>query len=328
MRRPGEGRDPPLGLLRAAGGMDTGRYGGGGVGSAVEPTPARPRVVYLWLAVVVASWALNWPLMKLALADAPPFAFVLLRLLGTLVVLAMPMLAARTRLLPDTGERLGLFWVGQLQIAGFLVCSIVGLSILPAGRAIVLAYTMALWAIPLEFFLEPQRLSRRQLAGAAVGFAGLFLFMNPAEVDWGSPRILGGNAMLLGAAICWAGGSILYRRRSWRSGFWTQTFWQLAVSAPVVAALAVPALLHAPIHWTPGLVAILAYNWLITTALGYFLWNKVLSVMPAGVAGQVMALTPVLGFLIATGIFGGSVTGDVALSIALIVAGIMLTLRG
>jgi drug/metabolite transporter (DMT)-like permease len=296
--------------------------------SAPEAASARPRAVYLWLAIVVLSWALNWPLMKLALADIAPFPFVLLRLVGTLAVLAVPMLAARVPLAPDPGERLGLFWVGQLQIAGFLICSIIGLAILPAGRAIVLGYTMPLWAIPLEAIREPQRVGRWQIAGAAVGFAGLLLFMNPSDVDWRSLRILAGNAMLLAAAICWAGGSILYRRRVWRSGFWEQTFWQLAVSTPVVAVLALPALLRAPIHWTPGLVGILAYNWLITTALGYFLWNKVLSVMPAGVAGQFTALTPVGGFLIATAIFGGAVTTDVALSIALIVAGIVLTLRG
>ena len=32
------------------------------------------------------------------------------------------------------------------------------------------------------------------------------------------------------AAILWALGSCLYRRFSWRSPFWVQTFWQLAVS--------------------------------------------------------------------------------------------------
>jgi drug/metabolite transporter (DMT)-like permease len=299
------------------------------VGARPEPA-TRPRIVYLWLAIVVISWALNWPLMKLALGDAPPFSFVLLRLVGTLGLLAPAMIVARTPLMPAAGERLPLFWVGQLQITGFLICSIIGLSILPAGRAIVLAYTMPLWAIPLEMIFEPQRLGRWQLAGAAVGFAGLMLFMNPAEVDWGSARILAGNALLLGAAICWAAGSILYRRRAWRAGFWAQTFWQLAVSAPVIAALALPGLLGAPpICWTPGFVAILAYNWVVTTALGYYLWNKVLSVMPAGVAGQVVALTPVGGFLLSTAIFGGAaVTAGVVVSIALIVAGIMLTLRG
>jgi hypothetical protein len=41
----------------------------------------------------------------------------------------------------------------------------------------------------------------------------------------------------------------------------------------------------------------------------------------------VLALTPVGGFLLSTAIFGGAVTPDVIASIALIVAGIILTLR-
>jgi multidrug transporter EmrE-like cation transporter len=40
-----------------------------------------------------------------------------------------------------------------------------------------------------------------------------------------------------------------------------------------------------------------------------------------------LALTPVGGFLISTAIFGGAVTADVIVAIALIVAGIILTLR-
>ena len=49
--------------------------------------------------------------------------------------------------------------------------------------------------------------------------------------------------------------------------------------------------------------------------------------LPAAVAGQVLALTPIGGFLLSMLIFGGAVTGDVVLSIVLIVAGIILTLR-
>src|SRR5580693_3964198 len=53
--------------------------------------------------------------------------------------------------------------------------------------------------------------------------------------------------------------------------------------------------------------------------------SKVLTMMPAARAGQVLA--PSGGFLLSTLIFGGAVTGDVVLSIVLIVAGIILTLR-
>ena len=65
----------------------------------------------------------------------------------------------------------------------------------------------------------------------------------------------------------------------------------------------------------------------MTTALGYFLWGKVLSMTPAAMAGQVLTLTPIGGFVLSTLILGGIVTADVVLSIALIVGGILVTLR-
>ena len=81
------------------------------------------------------------------------------------------------------------------------------------------------------------------------------------------------------------------------------------------------------VSWTPGFVAILAYNWTVTTALGYFLWNKVLAVMSPAVAGQVLTLTPISGFLLSTLIFGGAITIDIVGGILLIAIGLILTLR-
>ena len=293
--------------------------------AAVRASP--PAIVYLYLAIMVGTWAGNWPLMKLALGDAPPMQFVLIRLAGATALLWPFLLAVGEPALPLRGERLGLAWVGLLQVAGFMIFGIVGLSIVPAGRAIVLAYTMPLWAIPIGLTLWPEAFGWRQFAGAAVGFAGLVLFMNPGLVDWSNGRVLVGNAMLLGAAICWALGSCFYRSRTWRSAFWTQTFWQILVSVPPIAVLAVLLATDQPIHWSTKLVAILVYNWIVSTALGYFLWNKVLTMIPASVAGQVMALTPVGGFLLSNTIFGGTAGADVVISIALIIAGIVLTLH-
>jgi len=276
---------------------------------------------------MIVTWAGNWPLMKLALGQMPPLIFALLRLIGSVILIAPALVATRQPLLPARGERLGLCWIGQLQVAGFLICSMIGLKLVPAGRAVVLAFTMPLWAIPIGLFLWPEPLGSSQLAGVAIGFAGLVLFMNPGLVDWGDARVVGGNALLLLAAIVWALGSCLYRRYSWRSSFWVQTFWQLAVSVVPVAMLVPTGLDGGPVRWSPELVAILAYNCIVTTALGYFLWGKVLSMMPAATAGQVLTLTPIGGFVLSMLIFGGRPTADVVASIALIAGGIFVTLR-
>jgi drug/metabolite transporter (DMT)-like permease len=286
-----------------------------------------PRFAYVYLGVMVATWAANWPLMRLALAHTEPIVFVSLRMAGSVAILVPVLAVLRRPLLPVPRERLALFWVGLFQVTGFLVFSIIGLAIVAPGRAIVLAYTMPLWAIPLGLGLSREVLSPSKLAGAAVGFAGLVLFMNPALVEWTDLREVTGNLLLLLAAICWAVGSCLYGRRPWCSSFWAQTFWQLGMGAVTIVA---PAAVFEPdwsVEWTPGFAAILTYNCIVTTALGYFLWNKVLAVMSPAVAGQVLTLTPISGFLLSTMIFGDAITADIVGSILLIAIGLVLTLR-
>jgi len=300
-----------------------------------SPTPkmpakiaaATPRQAYGYLAVIIATWAANWPMMRLALAHTEPMVFVSLRMAGSIAILAPILAALSCPLLPVWRERLALFWVGQLQVTGFLVFSIIGLAIVPPGRAIVLAYTMPLWAIPIGLGLSREVLSSGRLAGVTIGFAGLVLFMNPALIDWTDPRAVAGNLLLLLAAICWAAGSCLYQRHPWQSNFWAQTFWQLAVGAVTIIALAVVLEPDWSVDWSPGFVAILVYNWVVTTALGYSLWNKVLAMMSPVMAGQVLTLTPISGFFLSTMIFGGAVTVDVVASILLIAIGLVLTLR-
>jgi drug/metabolite transporter (DMT)-like permease len=288
---------------------------------------ATPPSAYFYLGVMVATWASNWPLMRLALAHTEPVVFASMRMVGSVAVLAPVLAVLRRPLLPVATERLSLFWVGLFQVMGFLVFSIIGLAIVAPGRAIVLAYTMPLWAIPLGLGLSREVMSPSKLAGATVGFAGLIVFMNPALVDWTDLREVTGNLFLLLAAVCWAIGSCLYGRRQWRSSFWAQTFWQLAVGALTIV---VPAAILEPdwsVQWTPGFLAILAYNWIVTTALGYYLWNKVLAAMSPAVAGQVLTLTPISGFLLSTLIFGGAITLDIVAGILLIATGLVLTLR-
>jgi drug/metabolite transporter (DMT)-like permease len=286
-----------------------------------------PAIVFLYLAVIILSWAANWPLMRLALDHMRPLVFITLRLAGSLALMGPALLFSGRTLLPLRHERMGLFWVGQFQVTLWVLFAITGLAIVPPGRAIVLAYTMPLWAFPLGVWLVRERLSRMKLFGAAVGISGLLLFMNPGLVDWRDARAIAGNLCLVLAAVSWAFGSCLYRRRAWRSAFWSQTFWQLLTALPPVLVLALAAERDWSVEWTPGVVAILAYNWVITTAFGYFLWNRVLAVMSPAIAGQVMTLTPIAGFFLSTAIFGGAVTAEILLSIALIAAGLALTLR-
>jgi drug/metabolite transporter (DMT)-like permease len=50
---------------------------------------------FVYLSVMVLTWAANWPLMKLALRQAPPLVLVLFRLIGSLILITPALLATR-----------------------------------------------------------------------------------------------------------------------------------------------------------------------------------------------------------------------------------------
>ena len=117
----------------------------------------------------------------------------------------------RQSLLPVRGERLPLALIGIVQIAGSQFFSTVGLQYVAAGRTVVLLYTMQLWALPLGWLINRERISLRALCGGAVGFLGLFLFFNPPAMNWRDPQVLLGNCLCLSAGLSWALGACLYR---------------------------------------------------------------------------------------------------------------------
>ena len=284
------------------------------------------RLTPLYLTVAILSWGGNWILMKLIVGDLPAIAFTLIRVAGAAAVVVALLVATRRPLLPLRAERLPLAGIGLLQVAALLSLGILGLHYVQTGRAVVLTYTMQIWAIPLERWLVGQRLSRVKLAGAGVSLAGLLLYMEPGMIDWHDPGALIGNGILLSGAVVWALGAVLYRRRAWHSDVWTQTAWQLLVSVPPLCLGALVGW-DRPIVWSAKLLAVFVVNWTVPTALAYWCWARVLAVMPAATAGQWLLLTPVFAYVASVFIFGDPVTLPILASIALILAGLLLTVR-
>ena len=278
------------------------------------------------LAVVVLSWGSNYVFMKLALPSIAPLGFVALRVAGTAVVVAGFLALARQELLPIRSERVPLAIIGLLQVAGTLGLAILGLRYVSAGRAAVLVYTMQLWAMPLGYWLVGDRITRWQIIGGILSLTGLALYLNPALIDWRDSRALAGNGLLILAAMSWALGACLYRRKTWDTGGWSQTCWQMTVSLlPLTLAAAMS--WDRPLVWSTTLIATLVFNWFIATALAYWCWSKVLTTMSAAAAGQGVMLTPVVGYLLSSVVFSDPLTPGILASLALIVLGLSLTMR-
>ena len=280
-----------------------------------------------YLAVIVVGWGGSYPVVKLALRDIGPFGFNALRFAGAAVLIGLGLLLLRARVLPDRGERVGLGVIGLCQGTAMVGLSSLALLWIEASRAVLLAYTMPLWATVLGGVLLGEPLTRHRLAGTGIGLLGLALLFNPLTMEWSDPHALLGSGLAILGTIGWSLGSTLYRRRPWRSGFWSQVFWQAAVGAVPLALLAASFERGRPVDWTPTLGAIFVYSWLVPAAFAYWCWAKVLTVMPASTAGQFLMLAPVCGVVMSNLMLGEPLRPMLLASGALILGGALLTFR-
>jgi drug/metabolite transporter (DMT)-like permease len=167
-----------------------------------------------------------------------------------------------------------------------------GVRLLPSGRSAILAYTMPLWTVLLSALVLGERLTRRRLAGIALGMAGLGLLLTDEFTAIESaPQ---GALLIIGAALSWALGITLMKKYPTSLATTAFTGWNMLVGGlPLVAG----ALLLEADAWRPvGVPAAigLVYNMLVAFVLCYWAFYKLVALAPAGLSALGTLMIPVV----------------------------------
>jgi drug/metabolite transporter (DMT)-like permease len=271
-------------------------------------------------------WGLVWPLAKLALEDVPVLAF---RAWGLLV--AGPLFLAWAAL---RGERLTMplrelpaFLLSTFfNITLWYVFSAVGLTLMPAGRASVIAYTMPAWAVLFGMLFLGERPTPARLGGLALGMAGLAALLLPERERLVAAPL--GVLMMIGAAATWGIGTVVMKRFQWTLGVVALTGWQLVLGgAPIILAAIVigpfPGLERA------GLRALLAFLYVVFAGMIFaqWAWYKVLAQLPASVAALGTLAIPAIGLVASALVLHEPLTLDEIVAVALVIAALALVMR-
>ncbi len=280
------------------------------------------------LALVVFAWGGNYTWVKLGLEDMGPWSFNAWRYglaaaaLGAWLLLSQGPRAA----LPLPGERVGIAVTGLLQVGVMTACTTLSLDRVEASRTVLIAYTMPVWSMLFGRAIAGERAGTPALMPATLGLTGLALLFSPWSMDWSTRDALIGSGLALVGTWSWAGGALLYRRRAWRSPMWSQVSGQLLPSAVIMACLALLLETRAATA-TPQLIAVLGWNALVPTIIGFRAWANALERLPVATASQVLLLSPVLGVALSATVLGERVTTTLLAAAALTVAGSLLALR-
>ena len=263
-----------------------------------------PKAGFVLLVMLTFLWGGNWPMMKLALGEIPPWTFRTICVYGGgLGILLIARLSGGSIAVPAS-DRLKLALCAVLNITGWQLFTAYGISLMNASHATVIAFTMPLWASLLAVPVLGERLTPLKLLGLVLGLAGLGVLL------WEDISVLGqapvGALFMLGAAICWGTGTVLVKRFDWRISTATLTGWQLiAGGLPIVlgAALIEGDPRHSLDVSTAALIA-LAYIVLIPMIFCHWAWYTVVRLFPAAVAAIGTLAIPVVGVLTSAIILG------------------------
>ena len=286
--------------------MDPGPLAEGTVSDAYrherQPTAPRHRLL---LALLILAWAISWPAVKVGVATVPPLWYACFRYWIAAVCL-LPFVALRHGItIPPRSDWPLVAVSGALQMAAYSALTGLALTIVPSGRASVLAFSTPIWVVPLAAWRLREHASQRAFHGVALGILGVSTIVAPSLRPDGVQQILA-YAMLLGAAGAWAVSIVAVRAHRFSSTALALAPWQMLVAGFMLLPVAIL------VEGTPQPIAgsglaSLAYVGPVATAFAYWAVVEVGRQICASTMSMALLAAPCLGLLISAVTLGETV---------------------
>lgn len=254
-----------------------------------DPKSRRQRQALFLGLLGVIVFGLTMPATRAAVLELDPWFITLGRGLLAAVLAAVTLLATRPQPPPrrDWGR---LFWFAVCAIIGFPLLMTTAMQWAPASHAAVVLAVLPLLTAMTGVLVARERPS---LGFWACGVAGTAAVMLYALLAGGGSGSLHWADLLLGAAaISAAMAYALGGEMSHRIGGWEVISWALVASAPVLIVLFIA--VSPPINWQASASAWAGFLYVAVFSqfLGFFAWNKGLSLGGIARIGQMQLLQP------------------------------------
>ncbi|MGH8744975.1 MAG: DMT family transporter, partial [Burkholderiales bacterium] len=253
-----------------------------------------PRRLWWTLTGLTLAWGFNWTAIKVALSGVAPLTFRTLCLaVGSAVLFGVVRAGGQSLAVPK-GQWSRLALLAFFNVTCWNALVVFGMTMIPSGRAAILAFTMPAWAIPLSVWLLGERMNGRKLTGLALGMAGMALLIGEGAAGLRAAPL--GSLLVLSAALSWALGTVLQRRYPVAMPPAPYTAWMMLLGGiPIFAGallLEDPGQLASVGLW-PALGVL--YNILIAFSFAQWAWIRIATTVPVAVSSLSMLMITVLG---------------------------------
>ena len=266
------------------------------------------------LAVVLCViWGLMFVIQRLALEVAPPLWVAAGRAsLGAVVLLAF---AGSLRRLSRRGVGIAVV-LGLTNQFGFLGLQVAGLRTVEAGPAAALIYLQPVLVVLASGPFLGEQLTRRRLAGALLGFAGVAV----VGLHQSATASAGGVLLLLAGAVSWTAGAVVTSATT--EPIVALVVGQHLVGAPLLVLLAAvaepfPAL-------STKLVLCVGFAGVLGSAFAWMLWSHLMQRGEAGMVSTWLFAVPMLAAVFGVVLLDEPMSLALAVGIALVAFAVRL----
>lgn len=271
------------------------------------------------------AWSTSFSVTKLALERTPPLTVGALRFCLAAVLLAVAVRLQRRWKPPSVRERLEMAAAGLLGITLYFGLENFGVDLATASDATLIVASYPVVTFALEFALFRRRPAPAALLGMALAVGGVVLIVRDNADSAGSQRLLGDLLLALGG-LAWAAYNLLLVARRPRMSALTATYYQTLGGGLAFAAAA----LTEHRDWgglAPVDIGLMAYLAGVCSIGGFLCYNVGLRSISSTTAVTILNTIPVFGVVSAVVVAGESVTKMQILGGAVVVAGVVLSLR-
>src|SRR5215510_14321881 len=277
---------------------------------------------HILVALLILSWAISWPLIKVGVATVPPIWFACFRYSIAALCLFVLVALRREASFPPRADWPLIAVSGVCQMAAYSALTAFALTIHPPGRASVLAFSTPIWVVPLAAWWLHERAAPAALLGMGLGLLGALAIAAPALRRDGGAQVLA-YALLLGAAVSWAISIVAVRAHRFTATTLALAPWQTLVAACLLLPVALVTE-GAPRPLEVSAAASLAFVGPVATAFAYWAVVETGRHFRASTLSMALLATPPVGILLSALALGETVGPSLIEGAVLIAAGIRL----
>jgi len=283
---------------------------------------------YLALITLALIWGAAFLFIKLAVRDMSPATVVLARaFFGALTLGVIFAVRRQTPFPPGTRSRLLPFLT--MAIVGSLIpwfAIAFGEQSISSALASILNATTPLWTAVFAYWVTPaERPSGLNYLGVAIGFLGTGILIAPDLIGQPLHATTIGTLAVAAAACSYAVAALVQRRRLRGVSPLQVGFWQLALTAPLAFAVALPTIGATHLR-LPSIVAMLFLG-VGGSGIAFLLYYFMMNTLGATRATTVTFLLPITAVFWGASLLREAITIPILVGMVVILVGVFLTSR-